>query len=489
MCAADGVCGAHPPIATREDLLAEVVTTVHALGVTGESRIIKATFLTAVSQVLPEPVSLIAKGASAGGKSYATRTTLRLFPEADFYTVTAGSQRSLIYTDEEFKHRTIVMFEATALREIAEKRDGDMTAMIIRTLMSEGRLVYDVTEKDDTGRLTTRRITKEGPTNLIVSTTADNLHPENETRMLSLPVDESEEQTRRVMMKTAARRNQQAPADAPDLSGWHALFHWIKHHGENEVFIPYAGYLAKNTAASAVRMRRDFSTLLGMIEAHAILHQITRGRDGYGRIIASAGDYAAAREILAEAFAVSSGRKVKDSVRRAVMAVDQLGGEVTEVTVAQVAKHLKRDRSRVTRGLKEATDLGYLVNKEDKAGRPARYRTGPDALPEDSPALPEALPHDVCTRTPAQPAHLSSQVRDGCAPVRGVRGGVGRENEPESMLLAARNPDLPSPVPDCGHPECQIARAGECLTTEQRAAVRRLDPKAFSDNAGEDPAA
>ena len=68
-------------------------------------------------------------------------------------------------------------------------------------------------------------------------------------------------------------------------------------------------------------------------------------------------------------------------------------------------------------------------------------------------------------------------------------GGVGRENEPESMLLAARNPDLPSPVPDCGHPECQIARAGECLTTEQRAAVRRLDPKAFSDNAGEDPAA
>jgi hypothetical protein len=87
--------------------------------------------------------------------------------------------------------------------------------------------------------------------------------------------------------------------------------------------------------------RRDFETLLGVIEAHAITHQVTRARDDYGRIIASAADYEAARDILAEAFAVSSGKKVKDSVRRAVVAVDELGGEVTDVTVAQVAKHLK----------------------------------------------------------------------------------------------------------------------------------------------------
>ena len=58
------------------------------------------------------------------------------------------------------------------------------------------------------------------------------------------------------------------------------------------------------------------------------------------------------------------------------------------MTVAQVAKHLKRERSRVSRGLKEATDLGYLVNKEDQ-GRQARpLPAGPDALPEDCPRCP-----------------------------------------------------------------------------------------------------
>ncbi len=112
-------------------------------------------------------------------------------------------------------------------------------------------------------------------------------------------------------------------------------------------------------------------------DAHAVLHQATRERDQYGRIIATAVDYTAAKDILAEAFAVSSGHMVKDSVRRAVTAVGELGGKDSDVTVAQVARHLKRERSRVGRGLKEAADLSYLTNREEKPGRAARYRLGP----------------------------------------------------------------------------------------------------------------
>jgi len=316
------------------------------------------------------------------------------------------------------------MYEATALREAAEKRDGDITAMLVRTLLSEGQLIYDITEKGDDGKMGTRRIVKQGPTNLIVTTTADNLHHENETRLLSLPVDESEEQTRAVMVRTAQRRNQAEPADPPDLAPWHALFHWLKHHGEHRVYIPYAGYLAESAAASVVRMRRDFGVLLGMIEAHAVLHQATRERDPYGRIIATAADYEAARGILADAFAISSGQKVRDSVRRAVTAVGDLGGQESDVSVAQVVRHLKRDRTRVTRVLKEAADLGYLTNREERPGRAARYRTGPDPLPEDKSALPAELPADVgCARTPPEGTHLSPQVSEGCAGVRGVQGG------------------------------------------------------------------
>jgi hypothetical protein len=428
VCAPDEVCAHAPPLASAEDLLAEAVRTVEALGVTGETRIVKGTYLTAVSQVLAEPLSLVVKGASAGGKSYSTRTTLQLFHPAAFYQVTAWSQRSLIFTEEEFEHRTIVMFEATALREVAEKRDGDLTAMIVRTLLSEGRIIYDITERGDDGKMGTRRITKKGPTNLIVTTTADNLHHENETRLLSLPVDESEEQTRNVMRRTALRRNQAEPAEPPDLAPWHELFHWLKHHGEHRVYIPHAGYLADHAAASVVRMRRDFGVLLGMIETHAVLHQVSRKRDQHGRIIATAADYAAAREILADAFAITSGRKVKAAVRNAVAAVKALGGAAGDVTVAQVAMHLKRERSRASRGLKEAADLGYLINQETRDGRPGRYRLGTEALPQDTPALPETLPDDACASTPAQVAQASPQVKEGCAPVLVCAEGAGDDD-------------------------------------------------------------
>jgi hypothetical protein len=425
LCAPDGVCAAHPLLGHAGDVLAEAVKTVHELGVTGETRIIKGTFLTAVSQVLAEPLSLVVKGSSAGGKSYSTRNTIRLFPTEDFYQVTAGSQRSLIFTEEEFTHRTIVMFEATALREVAEKRDGDMTAMIVRTLLSEGQLVYDITERGDDGRMTTRRIVKLGPTNLIITTTEDNLHHENETRLLSLQVDESEEQTRAVMRKIARRRNQAEPEDPPDLAPWHELFHWLKHHGEHRVFIPYADYLSQKAAAAVVRMRRDFGVLLGVIEAHAVLHQMTRERDQHGRIIATPADYEAARDILAEAFAITSGKKIKESVRKAVATVEALGGAGSDVTVAQVTAHLKLERSRASRGLKAAADLGYLTNQETREGRAARYRPGPDALPEDKPALPDTLTEDLSASTPAQVAQVSPQVSDGCAPVPPVLEGDG----------------------------------------------------------------
>ena len=73
--------------------------------------------------------------------------------------------------------------------------------------------------------------------------------------------------------------------------------------------------------------------------------------------------------------------------------------------------------------------LGYLTNQESREGRAARYRLGPDALPEDKRALPETVPDQVSTSTPAQVAQVSPQVTDGCAPVRLCAGGAGDVDE------------------------------------------------------------
>jgi len=98
---------------------------------------------------------------------------------------------------------------------------GEFASYLIRSLLSEGRLVYEVVEKITNG-FRPRRIEKQGPTGLLVTTTAVRLHPENETRLLSLQVTDTPEQTRAVMRAIA-----HVGANAFDLGQWLALRHWL----------------------------------------------------------------------------------------------------------------------------------------------------------------------------------------------------------------------------------------------------------------------
>ena len=82
-----------------------------------------------------------------------------------------------------FVHRIIVLYEAAGLT-------GDFGTYLVRSLLSEGRICYETVEKTKDG-LKARRIEREGPTGLITTTTAVGLHPENETRLLSVNVTDT----------------------------------------------------------------------------------------------------------------------------------------------------------------------------------------------------------------------------------------------------------------------------------------------------------
>ena len=64
---------------------------------------------------------------------------------------------------------------------------GDFASFLMRSLLSEGRLNYETVVSTNNGPQP-KTIIREGPTGLIVTTTALRLHPENETRLFSLPV-------------------------------------------------------------------------------------------------------------------------------------------------------------------------------------------------------------------------------------------------------------------------------------------------------------
>ena len=94
---------------------------------------------------------------------------------------------------------------------------GDFATYLIRSLLSEGRLRYETVEKTEDG-LAPKLIEREGPTGLIVTTTSLRLHPENETRMLSLTVTDTREQTAAVFKALANERSGEG-IDLSSLAG------------------------------------------------------------------------------------------------------------------------------------------------------------------------------------------------------------------------------------------------------------------------------
>jgi hypothetical protein len=327
-------------------------------------------------------VSVALKGPSSGGKSYLVERVLSFVPESAYYALTAMSERTLAYSEEPIKHRFLVIYEAAGM-------SGQFATYLMRSLLSEGRVRYETVEKTSEG-MKPRLIEREGPTGLIVTTTAVKLHPENETRLLSLTVTDTQDQTRAVMAALA----EQAREAGPNFEPWHALQVWLE-GAERRVSIPYAKILADLIPPVAVRLRRDFGALLNLIRAHALVHQASRHRDAEGRIIATIEeDYAAVRELVADLVSDAIEVTVPRTVRETVEAVKRLreASSVEPVSVVELARELKLDRSAVSRRVRNAKDRGYLRDLEENLRKPSRLILG-DGLPDDLQILPS--PGDV----------------------------------------------------------------------------------------------
>jgi hypothetical protein len=324
------------------------------------------------------------KGPSSGGKSYLTEQVLSFFPESAYYALTAMSEHALAYSDKPLMHRFLVLYEASGM-------NSDFQTYLLRSLLSEGKVRYETVEKTSEG-MKPRLIEREGPTGLIVTTTAVKLHPENETRLLSLTVTDTQDQTRAVM---AALANEAAD-QGPELETWQALQVWLE-GVESRVTVRYAAVLAGLIPPVAVRLRRDFGPILNLIRSHAVLHQANRERDEEGRIVAALEDYAIVRELVADLVSEGIEATVPATVRETVETVASLRDETEkDVTIAALAEELKLDKSAAWRRVRSAMDRGYLENLEDRRGRPAKLVPGDD-LPDDFEILPTPQRLQGCT--------------------------------------------------------------------------------------------
>jgi hypothetical protein len=271
--------------------------------------------------------------------------------------------------------------------------------MLLRSLISEGRIVHQTTVEDTDSRTGRRveRIVREGPIALIITTTGE-LHAENETRMLSFHVSESQEQTRAVIESLAVRAAG-TDEDAANLAIWHDLQRWVA-LGPTDAVIPFAPQIAANIPPSMVRFRRDAGSLFSFIKASAILHQAQRQIDDKGRVVATLADYAVAYSIFSKILAETSGQRVTENVRVVVDLIAQRAAQPatkpsgtrfareagpaasSEVVLSseQIGTQTGIGKSAAHRAIRSAIDLGFLVNNETKPRKPYRLVVGSTSM-------------------------------------------------------------------------------------------------------------
>ncbi len=341
-------------LAAEPDILAHFGETIAGMGLAGEQDEVMLLYLAFTSRLFPKPVPVVMKGESSTGKSYLPLMVRRFFPESATYLLTSASERFLIYTSESFVHRIIIIYEIQGLK-------GGFLAYIIRSLISEGHIKYPTLVPSEDG-WQEKTFIKEGPTGLIIGTTKLKVDKELETRVLSLKTDDSPEQTRSVFQKIAEQEGCDPQDYEEMLRPWVALQTWLS-TGPHKVMIPYIKFLAEATDARSPRLRRDFTNVLTLIRAHALLHRQNRELDEKGRIVATYHDYERVYRLTSRILSEGVEAAAPEEVQKLVEAVNAMVKKPQEgVTIRDLATRLKVDAGVVRRHAIEALTLGVLKN-------------------------------------------------------------------------------------------------------------------------------
>ncbi len=249
-------------------LMARIVDDFEACGVVGERTNKLVGYLAAISRLLDRPLAVVIQSSSAAGKSSLMDAVLAFVPEEARTKYSAMTGQSLFYMGQtSLKHRILA---------IAEEEGASRASYAMKLLQSEGELTIASTGTDPaTGNLITQEYRVEGPTMLMMTTTAIDLDEELLNRCLVLTVDEDREQTRRIH---ALQREKRTLAGLAKREAKTAIL--ATHQNAQRLLRPLAvvnPYADRLTFLDdRTRTRRDHEKYLTLIDAITLLHQHQR---------------------------------------------------------------------------------------------------------------------------------------------------------------------------------------------------------------------
>jgi hypothetical protein len=403
------------------DLVQRILADFETCGVIGEESNKLLGYVAMTSRKRDVPLSMLILSSSGAGKTALQDAVAAFCPPEDLVKLTSLSGKALFYKERfSLKHKVLMLEEGDGAQE---------ASYAIRNLISARELVSESTIKDmATGRLTTMENKVEGPSAVFLTTTNPETDPETKSRFFVTSVDESREQTRRIM---AFQRRLQL-SDGPIASA--EIDAVLRRHRNFQRLLqpvavknPYADQLTYGD--DRLQGRRDQPKYLNLIKAVAFLRQMqkeirTEQRNGaaVAFVVADLDDIRLANRLAHEIL----GHALNELSRPGQDLLMQLD-EMAEVIAKRIGKEHKNAKdgeakpsrtavsfsrrevreftgwtnTRLHIHLKELADFEYVIVESGRNGLPFRYRLAYEGQGKDGRRFMLGL-HDADTLKPVK---------------------------------------------------------------------------------------
>lgn len=271
----------------QPDLLKRLNTLIEQSGIVGEEKTRLLLFIIAISYKTKQPLHAIVQGSSGSGKTHLISKIADLMPQEDVLRFTRITESSLYNWGEyELVNKLLIIEDLDGLKEEA------MFAM--RELISNQRLSSSVSIKDKKGNIKSTKKEVKGVFSSLSATTKGEIYEDNMSRSFSLAVDETKEQTDRIIhyqnRRIAGEINPDSQEKAKEL-----LQKIVRALKEEEVQNPYATQI--QLPENVHKKRRLNEMFQSIIKQITIINQYQR-RTQNGRIVTQIEDIENAVEIL-----------------------------------------------------------------------------------------------------------------------------------------------------------------------------------------------
>ena len=244
---------------TEGDIFQTILDDYEKLGLVGEETNKLMAYLAATSRLMEKPLNILVLSSSGAGKSALQDKTLKLMPPESVIRVSAITDKALYY-QKSLKNKLLALEEAAGVKD----------SYAIRTLISEGYLAQETVSGNQGQSLHV-----EGGCSIFQTTTNPEINPETKSRFFILGVDESREQTRRILELQRQAQTLEGLKTNTEVTGIIGKHHSFQRLLEPfPVVNPYAPELIYED--DRLQARRNQPKFLQLINTIAFLRQMQK---------------------------------------------------------------------------------------------------------------------------------------------------------------------------------------------------------------------